>query len=168
MVMSKDELEAVCGAIRSIGKAITPNNAGQGTDAAGGHVESLTEAIMGITSGLFKVADGLESIASAIREKTEQDREASIRAATCKYREDEDTLGRFLSERTTQDGLRVPKSELYEAYVKWMEDNGYSKGRILTATTFGKGILAAGITDGKSGATRFWTGLALREVTIDD
>ncbi len=49
-----------------IAKAIYPNAAGS-LDAAGGRVESLTEAIMGITSGLYAIAAAIESLADAHR-----------------------------------------------------------------------------------------------------
>lgn len=47
-------------ALSHIANAITPLDAGSGRDAAGGHVSSLTEAVMGITAGLFRVAEAIE------------------------------------------------------------------------------------------------------------
>jgi hypothetical protein len=53
-------------AVRRLGDAITPNVVGC-QDAAGGHVESLTEAVMGVTAGLVRIADALEELADAVR-----------------------------------------------------------------------------------------------------
>jgi hypothetical protein len=53
---------------RKIAEAITPT-ASPGLDATGGTVASLTEAVMGITGGLVQVANAIESLADAIRQK---------------------------------------------------------------------------------------------------
>ena len=42
-----------------IARAITPQDAIAGEDAAGGRVGSLTEAIMGVTAGLVRIADAI-------------------------------------------------------------------------------------------------------------
>lgn len=44
------------------------DDSGPGTDAAGGSVNCVTSAIMGITAGLFAVSYSLKDIADAIRE----------------------------------------------------------------------------------------------------
>jgi hypothetical protein len=49
--------------------AITPD-ASPGTDASGGVVMSLTEAVMGITSGLHSVAESISDLAQAVRENS--------------------------------------------------------------------------------------------------
>lgn len=54
-----------------IAGAITARDASGGHDATGGHVTSLTEAVMGITSGLTQVADAISDLASAVRESKE-------------------------------------------------------------------------------------------------
>ena len=51
-----------------IASAITYQRAIGGTDAAGVHVRSLTEAVMGVTSGLIAIARALDAIGEAIRE----------------------------------------------------------------------------------------------------
>jgi hypothetical protein len=51
-----------------VAAAITPNICG-GKDASEGHVESLTEAVMGITAGLFEVAGAIRELAEAVREQ---------------------------------------------------------------------------------------------------
>jgi putative DNA primase/helicase len=44
------------------------------------------------------------------------------------YRREADVIGRFLCERTaSQDGKRLPASDLYAAYVLWAKDNGYQQ-----------------------------------------
>ena len=50
----------------AVANAITPLGAGAGQDASGGIILSLTEAVMGITSGLHEIAGALNGIAEAI------------------------------------------------------------------------------------------------------
>jgi len=72
--MSQEELEKlddVTGAIRAIAAAVYPPGALPGHDATGGTIASLTEAVMGINAGLIQVANSLESIATAIRERND-------------------------------------------------------------------------------------------------
>ncbi len=54
--------------VKGVYEAITVT-AAAGTDAAGGHVSCLTEAVMGITAGLFSIAAALESVADALASK---------------------------------------------------------------------------------------------------
>lgn len=54
------------GAVGSVGRAITAS-AAPGHDEMGSHVESLTEAVMGVTAGLVRIADALGDVAEAIR-----------------------------------------------------------------------------------------------------
>lgn len=51
-----------------IASAVKPLGAAPGHDATGGAVDSLTEAVMGVTAGLVRVADAMGNIAEAIRE----------------------------------------------------------------------------------------------------
>ena len=60
---------AVAGGLTKLARAITPLSALAGTDAAGGRVESLTEAIMGVTAGLVQIADAIGDLAEAVRER---------------------------------------------------------------------------------------------------
>jgi hypothetical protein len=62
-----DVIDDVSRSAKEIALAITPA-ADPANDAAGGRVGSLTEAVMGLTCGLIKIAEGLESIADAIRD----------------------------------------------------------------------------------------------------
>lgn len=59
-------VEQLAESAKRIGNAITPNICGN-NDATGGHVESLTEAVMGMTSGMIRIADAIESLAEAVR-----------------------------------------------------------------------------------------------------
>ena len=58
--------DAIYEGLRKVAGAITPLGVGRGTDAAGGNVESLTEACMGITSGLCRIADAINNLADAV------------------------------------------------------------------------------------------------------
>lgn len=62
------EIESVAEALTSIARAITPWTLGN-EDAAGVHVESLTEAVMGVTAGLMSVANAISELAEAIESK---------------------------------------------------------------------------------------------------
>ena len=64
-VPSGDELTS---AIRSIASAIMPSDSAGGRDETGAYVTSLTEAVMGMTSGLVAIAAALNNVAEAIRE----------------------------------------------------------------------------------------------------
>lgn len=62
-----DALANIAKAGFAIRTAITPI-AQPGRDETDGHVESLTEAVMGVTAGLVRIADALHDLAAAIRE----------------------------------------------------------------------------------------------------
>jgi hypothetical protein len=66
-----DIIEAVDRAGRRIASSITPIDAAGGNDATGGRVESLTEAVMGMTAGLVQIAHALSEVADTIREGRE-------------------------------------------------------------------------------------------------
>lgn len=51
-----------------LASAITLNVSG-GTDAVGGNVECLTEAVMGTTAGLVRIANAINNLAEAVREQ---------------------------------------------------------------------------------------------------
>lgn len=67
--MTDSQVSEICGtmgnALSEVAKSITPDLRPE-RDAAGGMVQSLTEAVMGITSGLFSIASELSRIASAM------------------------------------------------------------------------------------------------------
>lgn len=55
-------------AIRKVAHAISAD-AAPGHDASGGTVDSLTEAVMGMTAGLFAIASAIESLADTRGDK---------------------------------------------------------------------------------------------------
>lgn len=67
--MIAEKFDDIFQAIKSIANSITPLGVGNGRDASGGHVESLTEAVMGMTAGLMAISHALESVADAIKDK---------------------------------------------------------------------------------------------------
>lgn len=66
--MSEDEISD---SIRALAAAVTPPGSCGADDAAGTYCESLTEAVMGVTAGLVKIADALEMIGDEMREARE-------------------------------------------------------------------------------------------------
>lgn len=64
--MNKEDAEVLYQGLRNIANSITPMSAAGSTDAMGGYVSSLTEAMMGHTRALSAIADALENIAHAI------------------------------------------------------------------------------------------------------
>jgi hypothetical protein len=58
-----DTIQAVANSVRLNASAITPLDTGPGTDAAGGTITSLTEAVMGVTAGLMAIASAVEHLA---------------------------------------------------------------------------------------------------------
>jgi len=64
-----DVIDSLADSARLIARAITAS-AAPGTDATGGTVDSLTEAVMGITGGLVRVADSIADLAAAVRERS--------------------------------------------------------------------------------------------------
>lgn len=68
------DLGNIANSVRLIADAITPIGAMRGTDAMGGSVGSLTEAVCGITAGLAAVAEAMNNIADAIRDHAEATR----------------------------------------------------------------------------------------------
>lgn len=58
--------DAIHEGMRKIANSITPLGTIGGDDAAGGHVGSLTEACMGITSGLCRIAEAINNLAVAV------------------------------------------------------------------------------------------------------
>lgn len=66
--ISSEKIEEFLYAFKRLGNAITPNVCGS-SDKTGGHVESLTEAVMGVTSGLCRIADAIDNFSEIIKEK---------------------------------------------------------------------------------------------------
>lgn len=63
--MIKEENEELCRSLYLIANAISSVDAIRGEDAAGGRVGCLTEAGMGITAGLVRIANAVEELAIA-------------------------------------------------------------------------------------------------------
>lgn len=63
-----DTIQHVANALRSISRAITADKTSGEDAATGGDVDSLTEAVMGITAGLYNVASAISKLASAVRD----------------------------------------------------------------------------------------------------
>ena len=67
----EEQLEDISYSIGTIANSITPRNAPPSEDASGTGVGSLTESIMGVTSGLMSIALAIGRLADVI-EETEQ------------------------------------------------------------------------------------------------
>jgi len=62
-------IERTSSGLKAIADAITPFVGAPGKDASGTYVASLTEALMGITSGLVMIAESIGDLAEAVRER---------------------------------------------------------------------------------------------------
>jgi hypothetical protein len=60
------EMAELTRSVNRVAKSIADFNAAPGHDETGGTVDSLTEAVMGITAGLCRIADAIESLAQAV------------------------------------------------------------------------------------------------------
>lgn len=67
--MEKKDLSDVVDAIMSLSDSITPAGAFSASDSSGGEVASVTQALMGITSGLFAVAQSISELSDSISQK---------------------------------------------------------------------------------------------------
>lgn len=63
-----DENSAVYDGLDKVARAITAD-ASPGNDAAGGSISSLTEAVMGMTAGLYRIAEAIETLAEAVENR---------------------------------------------------------------------------------------------------
>lgn len=63
--MKAEDIKDLVYPLTRLASAITPNINGA-DDATGGHVESLTEAVMGVTRGLVQIAEAIERVATAM------------------------------------------------------------------------------------------------------
>lgn len=74
--VNKEMIAAVVNAIGNFERAITPRGSGNtlimgGKDETGGYVSSLTEAVMGVTAGLCKIAESIDRYTEAVDRYTE-------------------------------------------------------------------------------------------------
>ncbi|MFZ2418021.1 MAG: phage/plasmid primase, P4 family [Smithellaceae bacterium] len=82
----------------------------------------------------------------------------SVLAATANYRDAEDTIKTFLSERCVEGpAMRVRAGELYQAFRTWAEGNGE---RFMTATKFGR-YIGESFDSSKDESGKFYIGLGL-------
>ena len=63
-----DVVDFVASGLRCVARAITPNIPGS-KDATGCHVASLTEAVMGLTAGSVAIAEAINNLADAVRDR---------------------------------------------------------------------------------------------------
>jgi Mg2+ and Co2+ transporter CorA len=63
-----ERIAELASSARKIADAILPPGVAAGTDETGGRIESLTEAVMGVTGGLCKIADAISNLAEAVRD----------------------------------------------------------------------------------------------------
>ncbi len=64
--MNEDISNAIYNGLTSIANAITPLDVMAGRDATGGHIASLTEAVVGITAALVQVAEAINNVSVSI------------------------------------------------------------------------------------------------------
>jgi len=86
---------------------------------------------------------------------------AAIVAATEEYRDEEDTTGMYIAERTiSRDGATVKSSKLYQDYAGWCKENGMQP---MSVTAFGKWVKKRYKSrKGMNGV--FYDGIGLQEV----
>lgn len=84
-----------------------------------------------------------------------------VKLATQEYQAEMDILGDFVVDLCTiKPSARTTKTELYEAYEKWCNEN---KEQPVSKKTFGIRLTERGIISKKSGGTRYWSGIELHE-----
>ena len=82
-----------------------------------------------------------------------------VTGATSDYRHEEDILGDFIEDRCPLKTTGVvPKPEMKKAYEAWCNDTGTQP---VPQKVFKARLIERGITEGKSGGTRYWRGIAL-------
>lgn len=83
----------------------------------------------------------------------------AVTNATSDYRHEQDILGDFIDDycllKTT---AAVPKHDLKTAYEEWCNSTG---SQPVSQKTFRARLIERGITEGKSGSTRYWRGVVL-------
>lgn len=66
----REAAREVSAALRAVAHAILPADSAGGRDANGGHVTSLTEAVMGVSAGLGRIADAIGQVAEALSDRS--------------------------------------------------------------------------------------------------
>lgn len=67
-VTTTEVIEQLANQVRNVANAISPLDASMGHDETGGTVASLTEAVMGVTAGLCKIAEAIGWVAEQFEE----------------------------------------------------------------------------------------------------
>ena len=68
--MNTQEIKKMTEAIRELANSITPTNALGAQDASGGYVTSHTEAVMGLTAAMQRIASSISDLSDAIRDSS--------------------------------------------------------------------------------------------------
>jgi putative DNA primase/helicase len=85
-----------------------------------------------------------------------------IKRLSRSFREESDTVGTFLRERTTEDpDGEVTKATLYEVYQKHCEEEGIQKNYRLSKKSFGIDLKGRGVNEATRRNVRLWTGIRL-------
>ena len=72
-----EAIDKLADGVFALRSTVYPTGVLHGTDAAGGHIESLTESVMGVTSGLFRIAEAIDNLAEAVRDGQRPERDDS-------------------------------------------------------------------------------------------
>ncbi len=78
---------------------------------------------------------------------------AAVQTATDTYRTDSDKLGNFINECLTKTDKNSKAKDVYEAYTKWCEDNGYgceNKGNFFAELKTKGLFMSSGTVEGKT------------------
>ncbi|POZ58448.1 DNA primase/helicase, phage-associated [Dehalococcoides mccartyi] len=82
-----------------------------------------------------------------------------VTSATSDYRHEEDILGDFIEDCCLlKPTSTVPKHELKDAYETWCNSTG---SQPTSQKVFKARLIERGVSEGKSGGTRYWRGIAL-------
>jgi DNA polymerase I len=95
---------------------------------------------------------------------------ARVLAATAKFREDSDTFGDFLREKTIEDGVaEMPKKGLYDLYREWCDEQEIQPRFRYTKRKVGFVMLERGYNEGRTtGGVHVWRGLRERGPEDDE
>jgi putative DNA primase/helicase len=89
---------------------------------------------------------------------------ATVQEATAEYRETEDTIGQFISERcVVNESARVKSSELYIEYHSWCEGNGHKP---VWGNVFGQ-RMAVKFSKKPTNKGIFYSGIGIRSFDTD-
>jgi putative DNA primase/helicase len=84
----------------------------------------------------------------------------TVKREVAEYRSDSDVLGQFLEEKCSLSDpvAEVEQQSMYSAWKFWCESNGHYR---TTKSTLTRRLKERGVSDRKSGAKRFYTGISL-------